>query len=237
MENPHDNVNGAATANIRNDNGNIDRNVDMDDQQHGRVHDQGGQGQIMYPILQHVTFPEKLELLEDVSRADAWKLFKQVWENYEISSRLYTHPKRQRTAMLLTCFAPSALKVYNSLSFENDADRQDIDVVIRKMTEVCEGVVNQTYKRYLFNTRVQAPHESVGDYYSVLLQISQTCGFGELTPSLRARIVVGVSDPAIRKRLLFEKDLTLGRCMEICKVTRGYSNPTAAYARTSSGRW
>ena len=90
--------------------------------------------------------------------------------------------------------------------------------MIRKMTEVCEGVVNQTYERYLFNTRLQAPNESVCDYYSKLLKQSQSCGFGDITASLiRDRIVVGVADPTIRKRLLFEKDLTLEKCMEIAK--------------------
>ena len=40
-------------------------------------------------------------------------------------------------SILLTCFSPSALKVYNvnSLSFDNEEDKYDIDIVLNKMTE------------------------------------------------------------------------------------------------------
>ena len=64
------------------------------------------------PILQHVSFPSKLILKDDASRKKDWEIFKQIWGNYEISSQLKDHPKRRRTATLLTCFSPSALKVY-----------------------------------------------------------------------------------------------------------------------------
>ena len=93
-------------------------------------------------VLQHVPFPNKLELNEDSTKTADWKLFRQIWDNYEISSGLNEHTKRRRTATLLTCFAPSALKVFNAISFENEADNKDIDIVLQKMTDVCKGVTN-----------------------------------------------------------------------------------------------
>jgi len=137
------------------------------------------------PVLQHVPFPSKLILKDDASRKKDWEIFKQIWENFEISSQLKEHPKRRRTATLLTCFTPSALKVYNSLLFANDDDKYDIDIanVLNKMTEFCIGVVNVTYERYLFNTRSQESNESIDEFYGVLLALSKNCSFGELTSS------------------------------------------------------
>jgi hypothetical protein len=45
------------------------------------------------PILQYVPFPSKLILKDGASRKKDWEIFKQIWENYEISSQLKDHPK------------------------------------------------------------------------------------------------------------------------------------------------
>jgi len=169
-------------------------------------------------ILQHVPFPDKLAFRDDASRKKDWEMFLQIWENYEISSQLIEHPKRRRTATLLTCFSPSALKVYNSLSFDRADDKQDIDKVIEKMTEFCQGVVNETYERYLFNTRSQQVNESIDEFYAALLSLSKNCAFKELTPSLiKDRIIVGIQDNSTRQKLLSEKGLTLEKCLEIAR--------------------
>ena len=169
-------------------------------------------------VLQHVPFPDKLDLKDNSSRYQDWLLFKQIWQNYEISSQLVHHSSATRTATLLTCFQPSALKVYNSLSFVEEADKTDIDVVLSKMSEFCKGVVNETYERYLFNTRSQAANEGIDVYYAALLRIAENCKFGDLEQSLvKDRIVVGVRDPALRKRLLYEKKLTLQKCLEMAR--------------------
>ena len=119
------------------------------------------------PILQHVPFPEKLDLKAHSTSKEDWQLFKQIWDNYEVSSNLCKYPSQTRTATLLTCFMPSALKVFNSLSFENEEDKCKIDVVIDKMSAFCSGVVNETYERYIFNTRVQSSTETVDEFYGV----------------------------------------------------------------------
>ena len=76
------------------------------------------------------------------------------------------------------------MKVYNSLSFDNEEDKYDIDIVLNKMKEFCRGVVNETCERYVFNTRTQASNESIDEFYGALLALSKNCSFGELTSSL-----------------------------------------------------
>ena len=81
------------------------------------------------------------------------------------------------------------------------------------MSEFCKGVVNETYEQYLFNTRSQAANEGIDVYYAALLRITENCKFGDLEQSLvKDRIVVGVRDPALRKRLMYQK-LTLQKCL------------------------
>ena len=91
------------------------------------------------------------------------------------------------------------------------------------MSEFCKGVVNETYERYLFNTQSQAANEGIDVYYAALLRIAENCKYGDLEQSLvKDQIVVDVRDPALRKRLLYEKKLTLQKCLEmarLCKAT------------------
>ena len=86
------------------------------------------------------------------------------------------------------------------------------------MSAACQGVVNVIYERYLFNTRVQQPNESVDSFYASLLSMSKTCSFDNLADSLiRDRLVVGLRDSGVRKKLLYENDLTLKRTLEIAR--------------------
>ena len=94
------------------------------DDKHKSLHPESKMAEINDPppkILQHVPFPEKIILKDDASRKKDWEIrFQQIWENYEIYSQLKDYPKRRRMATLLTHFSPSARKVYNSLSFDNE---------------------------------------------------------------------------------------------------------------------
>jgi hypothetical protein len=68
------------------------------------------------------------------------------------------------------------------------------------MTEFCRGVVNETYERYLFNTRSQRDNESIDEFYSALLALSKNCSFGDLTSSLiKDRVTVGMQNVTIRQ--------------------------------------
>ena len=108
--------------------------------------------------------------------------------------------------------------MYNSLSFDNEEDKYDVDVVLEKITEFCRGVVNETYERYLFNTRSQGESESIDEFYGALLALAKNCLFGVLTSLLiKDRVIVGMHDNATRRKLLNGKVLTLEKCIEIAR--------------------
>ena len=164
------------------------------------------------PFLDTVSAP-----LED------WKSWKQQWENYAIVAKLSSEPPEYRTAMFLHSIGPSALKTYNGMTFEPETDDhaaedpKDLDTLIRKFDNHFIGEVNETFERYHFNKRDQRPDENIYDYVTALRTLAKTCNFGELHDSLvRDRIVIGIIDQSTRKRLL-ERDLSLKKCISICK--------------------
>lgn len=128
----------------------------------------------------NIPLPTKLELTGDL--ATNWKKFHRAWKNYEIAARLKDpeNPaanKSLRTATLLTCIGSDALNVYKDLEFENEDDKNDIDIVLQKLQRYCIGKTNEMYERYRFNKRDQEPNESLDAYVTALRTLAKTCNF------------------------------------------------------------
>ena len=72
-------------------------------------------------------------------------------------------------------------------------------------------------ERFQFHTRVQGEGEDISAFILALRKLSSTCDFGNfLDQALRDRLVCGLKDPAIQKKLLAEsKDLTFSKAGEI----------------------
>ena len=90
-------------------------------------------------------------------------------------------------------------------------------MVIDKYETYCNPKKNETYERYVFNSRSQAQGEPVEQFITDLKLKARSCGYGTLKDSMiRDRIVLGVNNQRIRERLLREMDLDLERAIKIC---------------------
>ena len=99
------------------------------------------------------------------------------------------------------------------MRFPSDDDRQNIDKVLELWQDNCIGKTNVIYKRYRFNNRLQESDESIDAYATALRTLAETCEFGSLKEDLiRDRLVCGIRDNSLRKKLLQEPKLTLDKC-------------------------
>ena len=168
-------------------------------------------------IQSNIPLPSKLEVKGNLSTN--WKRFKRLWTNYEIASRLNTQSSELRTATLLTCIGSDALEIFDGLPFENEEAKTNIDQVLQLLEAHCVGETNEIYERYLFNKRDQEAGESFDSYITCLRSLAKTCNFGALQDSMiRDRVVVGIKDNSIRRKLLTENKLTLSKCIDICRA-------------------
>ena len=78
--------------------------------------------------------------------ADAWKSYKQVWENYSLISRLNSPTEEYRVAYFLHCIGTEGLKIYNGFQFENETDRRILQKVLEKFDEYTLGQTNKMYE-------------------------------------------------------------------------------------------
>ena len=73
-------------------------------------------------------------------------------------------------------------------------------------------------ERFRFHSRVRKPGESVATFVSELRCLSQFCGFGDtLEDMLRDRLVCGINDDSLQKRLLAEPDLTYSLAVDLAQ--------------------
>ena len=71
-------------------------------------------------------------------------------------------------------------------------------------------------QRFRFNKRNRRTGESISAYVAELRQLAEHCGYGTtLNDMLRDRLVCGVEDPRIQRRLLAESDLTFDKAFDL----------------------
>lgn len=160
--------------------------------------------------------PAELELTGNVE--DHWRRFKQRFDLYLLASGQDKASGERKVALLLTVAGAGAIDVFNSFQL-TDADQKNFATVVTRFDTFCTPKRNETFERYVFNSRCQAENESVEEFILDLKLKSQSCNFGELASSLiKDRIVIGVRDKHLREKLLEETDLTLEKAIQICQA-------------------
>jgi len=79
---------------------------------------------------------------------------------------------------------------------------------------------NVVYERSVFNLCVQSSEEIVDCYVNRLRKLASSCQFGTLTDEMiHDSLVIGIQDKGTKVRLLREKDLSLDRALDMCKLS------------------
>ena len=174
------------------------------------------------PALPGVIPPSQLNL-DSSDKADNWKMWKQQWNNYLLLSNLGKLSLEYQTAMFENCLGPDGLRIYNSLSLGDEA--KTLKNIMEKMTTQIVGEQNETYDRFIFNSRNQQSNESIDEYINELRTLAKSCNFCDCLHDslLRDRIVMGIIDKDCRKRLLQYSDLKLAKCISTCRATEAAS--------------
>ena len=189
---------------------------------------------VQAPIFtSNVPVPPKIELSGNL--ANNWKQWKQVWSAYELVTRLNEQTDEYRVAAFITCIGPKALTIHNGLPFQSEDEKKNLAKILELWESYCLGKTNIIYERYRFNNRNQDAGESIDTYASNLRSLSDTCNFEGLKDKMiRHRIVCGVRDSSLRKKLLQIPELTLKKCIDMCCSAEGTSTQLKAMSAQNS---
>ena len=167
-------------------------------------------------MAESIRQPDELVLSGNI--AENWRKFKQEFELYMLAAGYDEKPSKQKIALLLHVARKQAIEVYNTFAFSEE-EEGEYDSVIGKFDAYCNPKKNETYERYVFNSRKQLEGEAIEQFVTDLKLKAQTCQFDTLRDSMiRDRIVLGVWSQRVRERLLREDGLDLGKAVKICQA-------------------
>ena len=98
------------------------------------------------------------------------------------------------------------------------------------------GEVNETYERYMFNSRDQEADEFIDAYVAALRKSALTCNLCSCLHDsiIRDGIVLGVRSKQLRKRLLQERKRALSKCIDVCRSMEATSSQLQAISGTET---
>jgi len=169
--------------------------------------------------MEKVPLPLKLDL-NAKNKSNNWKIFLQMWKNYELATDLQEATNEKRVATLLSIVGKEALELYNTFQWENESDAYKIDKVIEKFQDYFNPKKNVVYDRFILNKRKQRADETIDQYVTQLRLLADSCEYANLKESIiRDVMVVGIIDNKLRESLLRDCDLTLEKALQISRAT------------------
>ena len=122
----------------------------------------------------------------------------------------------KKAALLLTPIGPTAYKLLRNLVAPAKLEEKSFKDLVEIMRQHQSPTPSEIVQRYRFNSRFRREGESIATFLSELRALAEFCNFGpSLDDMLRDRLVCGVEDPPIQRRLLAEERLTFERAASI----------------------
>ncbi|XP_062501692.1 uncharacterized protein K02A2.6-like [Corticium candelabrum] len=129
-----------------------------------------------------------------------------------------TDTERKKAVLLSVC-GVQTYKLIRNLLAPGKPEDAEYDDIVAKVKDHVNPKPSTVVQRFRFNSRSQKPGESVVQFMAELRRFSTDCDFGDtLADMLRDRLVCGVSDGRIQRRLLQEKELTFDKALSLARA-------------------
>ena len=143
----------------------------------------------------------------------------------------------RKKAVLLTTIGAKAYKLLRTLVSPEKPGDKTYDELVAAMQQHHSPKPSPIVQRYRFNSRLRREGESVAQYLSELRALLEFCDFGpSLDDMLRDRLVCGVGDQTIQRKLLAEEGLTLKRATDIALAMETAARNAATLQGAGAGR-
>ena len=148
---------------------------------------------------------------------ETWVAYAERMEQYFTANDI-ADPAKQRAVLLSACGATTYQLIRNLVAPGKPADKSFAEVVHLVQTHHSPPP-SEIVQRFNFHSRSQRDGESIAQFDSELRKLSEHCGFGDsMNDMLRDRLVCGVRDSRVQRRLLSEPRLTYAKAFELAQT-------------------
>ncbi|KAL5503444.1 hypothetical protein EMCRGX_G010396 [Ephydatia muelleri] len=148
---------------------------------------------------------------------DDWVVYSERLEQFFKANGI-SDPEKQRAVLLSTCGNETYLLIRSLAAPDKPTDKSISEILELARDHFCpsRSVIVQ---RYNFNCRTQKEGETVSQFCAELRRLSEYCEFGNtLNDMLRDRLVCGIRDIKLQRRLLAERGLTFAKAFELAQA-------------------
>ena len=159
-------------------------------------------------------------------KVDAFEENAETWEHYTERLGHYFDAngigdvsgddKAKRRAILLSVCGSKVYKLMCDLLAPAKPKEKSYQELVKLIQDHLAPKPSEIVQRFKFNNRFRNEGESVADFVAALRNLAEHCEYKDtLEMMLRDRIVCGIRDEKIQRRLLVEKELTFAKAYEI----------------------
>lgn len=163
-----------------------------------------------------------------------WPTWKANYERYSIASEVNKKDDDQQINTLMYVMGPRANVIEKKFRFEANEDKKKYATILSKFDAYFKPPKNIIRERCIFNKRVQKKGETEEQFIEALHKLSETCDFGTMKDEMiRDRIVAGITDSKLKRKLKSAAKLTLRKAIEIVGAYEGRQNQQKLQRRNS----
>ena len=153
-------------------------------------------------------------------------------EQYFAANDITINEKKR--AILLSACGAATYRLIRSLVFPSKPSEKTFTELVKVVSSHHNPKPSAIMQRFKFNCHIRGTNESIAEYVTSLRQLAEYCEYGTfLEDMLRDRIVCGINDAQIQRRLLGEAGLTLTRAFEIALAMESATKSCAELCSTS----
>ncbi|XP_047365977.1 uncharacterized protein LOC124955493 [Vespa velutina] len=160
-----------------------------------------------------------------------------IWkEEFLIFMRLLGHmsrPENYKANLFKNFIGPIGLEIITKLTFNHPNDKENLDILLKKIDEYHNPPKKIIETRYTFFNSFMKTGETIENYIQTLREKAKDCKFNDLAESLVIDVIVlHTNDKLLRKKYLQEDNLNCDKIIEIYKnhkiasLEAKYTNPT-----------
>jgi len=154
-------------------------------------------------------------LTKDGNMASNWQSWKEDFIIFMKVTGYINKSNEIRANLLKNRIGKVGIEAIQSISFDNEQDKDDMDILIRKLGDYFDPPKKEAVERYNFFTRTRK-NESLEQYINILKEKAKTCNFNDMTDSIiRDKIILDTQDKILRKKFFEADNLDLQKLVMI----------------------
>ena len=151
------------------------------------------------------------------SSKEAWTSYCERLELYFVANDVADEAKQR--AIFLTVCGPATYQLVRNLVAPGKPTDQRLTALIKLVEDHLSPQPSVTVHRFKFNCRTQSDGETIAAFVAELRRLFEHCEFGDqLDAMLRDRLVCGVRDTHVQRRLLAEPKLTYKKAFDLAQA-------------------